>query len=297
MELRHLRYFVAVAKTENVSRAALKLHLSQPALSRQIRDLEDELGFQLLERSAKSVKLTDAGRVFLDEARAVLERVDVAVANARAAAMGQHEELHIGYAPTLTARFLPGALRSFQTAMPDVSVKLHDLASEEIVASVRDSKLQLGITVRPVKKSLRGLRFEELRREPLRLAVAPQHSFARRRAVSRDEAVRQPFVTYSRAEYPDYHEMLDKIFAGLKTKPKIVEEHDGVASLISGLEACDGVAIVPESISCIAGVRLRLLALAPEPEPLAVGVVLRNEELPASAKEFLDALKSAVPKS
>ena len=76
MELRHLRYFLAVAEAENVSRAALKLHLSQPALSRQIRDLEDELGFRLLERTAKSVRLTEAGRIFLKEARAVLQRAE-----------------------------------------------------------------------------------------------------------------------------------------------------------------------------------------------------------------------------
>jgi len=295
MELRHLRYFVAVAEMENVSRAALKLHVSQPALSRQIRDLEDELGFPLLERTAKSVKLTDVGQVFLIEARAVLERADAAVTAARAVATGQREELHIGYAPTLTARFLPGALRVFQTSMPQVRVKLHDLASEEIVASVRDTKLQLGVTVRPVDKSLRGLQFEELRREPLRLAVAPQHSFARRRTIPLDEAARQPFVAYSRAEYPDYHEMLDKIFASVKTKPQIVEEHDGVSSLISGLEACDGVAVVPESISCIAGVRLKLLALDPDPNPLSVGVLLPKDKSTDAATNFLDALKAAVP--
>jgi DNA-binding transcriptional LysR family regulator len=297
MELRHLRYFVVVAEMENVSRAALKLHLSQPALSRQIRDLEDELGFPLLQRSAKSVKLTAAGRVFLIEARAVLERAEAAIAAARGVATGRHEELHIGYAPTLTARFLPGALRAFQTAMPQVRVKLHDLASEEMVASVREATLQLAITVRPVAKSLRGLRFEELRREPIRLAVAPRHAFAGRRSVSLEEAARQPFVAYSRAEYPDYHEMLEEIFATVKSKRKIVEEHDGVSSLISGLEACDGVAIVPESISCIAGVRLKLLDLQPTPRPLSVGVVFRKGSLSASATSFLDALKGAVQKN
>src|SRR6185369_11733486 len=96
VELRHLRYFVAVAEMENVSRAALKLHLSQPALSRQIRDLEEELGFTLLDRGAKSVTLTDAGRVFLTEARTVLDRADAAVDAARAVATGLREELHIG---------------------------------------------------------------------------------------------------------------------------------------------------------------------------------------------------------
>src|SRR5882757_80794 len=88
MELRHLRYFVAVAEAENVSRAALKLHVSQPGLSRQIRDLEDEIGFQLFERSAKSLRLTGAGKVFLTEACAVLQRADEAVKTARAVATG-----------------------------------------------------------------------------------------------------------------------------------------------------------------------------------------------------------------
>src|ERR1041385_4469275 len=98
MELRHLRYFVAVAEEENVSRAALKLHVSQPGLSRQIRDLEDEIGLQLFERSAKSLRLTTAGRTFLREARAVLQRAEEAVKKARAAA-GVYGEIHVGYAP------------------------------------------------------------------------------------------------------------------------------------------------------------------------------------------------------
>jgi DNA-binding transcriptional LysR family regulator len=99
VELQHLRYFVRVAETENVSRAALKLHISQPGLSRQIRDLEDEIGFLLLERTAKSVSLTEAGRVFLNEARAVLERMDEAVQKARAVAVADDTELHVGYSP------------------------------------------------------------------------------------------------------------------------------------------------------------------------------------------------------
>src|SRR5690242_10594314 len=107
MELRHLRYFVAVAEEENVSRAALRLHVSQPGLSRQIRDLEEELRLSLFERDAKSLRLTETGRVFLEEARAVLRRVDDAVRAARAVASGG--ELHVGYAPSLTARILPGA--------------------------------------------------------------------------------------------------------------------------------------------------------------------------------------------
>src|SRR5260370_104232 len=120
MELRHLRYFIGVAEEENVSRAALKLHISQPALSRQIRDLEDDLGFLLLERSAKSVRLTEAGRAFLTEAHAVLQRMEDAINAARVVATGGRNELNIGYAPSLTARILPPTLRAFQAEMPKV---------------------------------------------------------------------------------------------------------------------------------------------------------------------------------
>lgn len=136
MELRHLRYFVAVAETENVSRAALTLRVSQPALSRQIRDLEEELGFLLLARGAKSVRLTDAGRLFLTESRAVLRRAEEAVKAARDIATGGSGEIHIGYAPTLTARILPPTLRAFQAATSGVRVKLHDLSTEEMLSQI-----------------------------------------------------------------------------------------------------------------------------------------------------------------
>jgi DNA-binding transcriptional LysR family regulator len=116
VELRHLRYFVAVAEMENVSRAALKLHVSQPALSRQIRDLEDEIGFCLLERTAKSVRLTEAGRAFLDDARALLQNADEAVTKARAVASAEPSELHVGHS-TPFAEILPKILRAFQRAM------------------------------------------------------------------------------------------------------------------------------------------------------------------------------------
>src|SRR5437879_11906498 len=143
VELRHLRYFVAVAEMENVPRAALKLHVSQPALSRQIRDLEDEIGFSLLERTAKSVRLTDAGRAFLDNARALLQNADGAVTKARAAASAEPTELHVDYSPTPTAKLLPKILRPCQRAMPSVHVRLHDWSNEENVAGVRDGRLNL----------------------------------------------------------------------------------------------------------------------------------------------------------
>src|SRR2546422_754765 len=209
MELRHLRYFIGVAEEENVSRAALKLHVSQPALSRQIRDLEDELGFLLLERSAKSVRLTEAGRAFLTEARAVLQRAEDAVKAARAIATGGRGELHVGYAPSLTARILPPTLRAFQAELPNVRVKLHDFSTEEMLAGLREGKLQIAFVVRLTPALLRGLRFEELARDLICLAVAPKHPLAARRTVTLAEIAREPLITYSRKDYPDAHENLD----------------------------------------------------------------------------------------
>jgi len=149
VELRHLRYFVAAAEAENLSRAALKLHVSQPALGRQIRDLEDEIGFCLLERTAKSVRLTDAGRAFLRDARALLQQADEAVKKARAVARAEPGELQVGYSPTPLAEILPKTLRAFQQVMPSVRVRLRDWSNNEILDGVRDGRLQLGLIVRP----------------------------------------------------------------------------------------------------------------------------------------------------
>jgi LysR family transcriptional regulator, benzoate and cis,cis-muconate-responsive activator of ben and cat genes len=160
VELRHLRYFVAVAEMENVSRAATqRLHVAQPSLSRQIRDLEDEVGVQLLERTAKSVRLTDAGRAFLDEARAILKHTNEAVLKARAIGGKRETELHVGDFPLATARVMPGLLRDYQKAVPNVRVKLHDWPVEKEIAGVRDGQLQLAIIVPPLTGNWRSRYF------------------------------------------------------------------------------------------------------------------------------------------
>ncbi|HEX3799229.1 MAG TPA: LysR substrate-binding domain-containing protein [Verrucomicrobiae bacterium] len=287
MELRHLRYYVAVAENENVSRAALKLHVSQPALSRQIRDLEGELGFLLLERSAKSVRLTAAGRVFLAEARAVLQRADEAILAARAVATGKRGEIHAGYAPSLTVQILPPILRAFQAEMPGVRVALHDLSTEEMLGQLREGRLQVALLVRPPPAMLRGFNFAELARYQFRIAVAPKHLFARLRAVSLAQAAREPIVAYSRKDYPEYHEFLAATFAGTKTKWRIAEEHDNVTSLITAVEIGTGIALAPESLACFAGPRLKLIPVTPAPDPLVVGAVWPKSEISDLTAHFL----------
>ena len=178
--------------------------------------------------------------------------------------------------------------------MPKVRVRLHDFSTEEMLAGLREGKLQLAFLARPAKAALRGLSFEALGDDPLRLAVAPKHPFARRRSVSLTEAARDPFVAYRRADYPDYHVMLGATFAGTKTKPRIAEEHDGVSSLISAVEAGQGVALVTESLACLAGQRLKLVPLIPALAPLVIGVSSTKATQTAAAQEFLRSVRQVL---
>lgn len=289
MELRHLRYYVAVAEAENVSRAAEKLHVSQPALSRQIRDLEDELNVLLLERGAQSVRLTAAGKTFLREARAVLERAEAAVATVRRSAEGAHAELHVGYAPSLTAQILPGALRRFQQEFPKVRVLLHDLSTEEMLGRLRARKLDVALMVQLCPTQSRGLRFQELARYPICVALPREHPLARLPAITTDQAARENFVAYTRADYPEYHAQLEYLFG---TSLHIVEEHDGATSLIAAVESGRGVAMTPSCMACLAGQRLKLVPVEPPPEPLVVGAVHRSAPLTAVQEKFIAAAQS-----
>jgi len=287
MELRHLRYFVAVAEEENVSRAALKLHVSQPGISRQIHDLEDELGFQLFERSAKSVRLTGAGKVFLTEARAVLQHADDAVDKARTAAGGTSSEINVGYAPSLTIQILPQALRKFQEKFPGVRVVLHDLSTEEMLSQIGENKLQVAFTVRPSAKLLRGLNFEELARYAMCVAVAPKHPLAKSKSVSLEQISREPLIAYNRKDYPEYHEMLEKLFAPVGRKPRIVGEHDGVSSIVAAVEAGRGFALVPSCVASMVGPRLKLLPLKPALPAIPVVAIWRKKSETEPVKSFI----------
>src|SRR4029077_16301735 len=293
VELRHLRYFVAVAEAENVLRAATqKLHVSQPAVSRQIRDLEDELGVQLFERTGKAINLTDAGRLFLKEARAVLERTDEAVASVRGFAQAGEKELHVGYTPAVRSQIVSPALRGFQQAMPNVHVKLHDWTSEKIATGLRDGRLQLALVVRPSKRgSFHGLHFEELLREQVHLAVPPTHPFAQRRSVSLADAAREPFVGLTREDFPDYNAYLASIFAPVKNKPHVIEEHDSMTSVISAIEAGTGVGLAV--LGSTFGSRMKLVRLTPEAKPFSLGIAARKGRLSPATEKFRQCAKEA----
>jgi DNA-binding transcriptional LysR family regulator len=287
MELRHLRYFVAVAEEENVSRAALKLHVSQPGVSRQIQDLEDEIGFQLFERSAKSLKLTAAGKTFLTEAKAVLQHADDAVKKARAVARDGGGEIHVGYAPSLTVQILPPMLRAFQGEFPQVRVTLHDLSSEEMLTQLGGKKLHVALTARPPEKVLRNFSFVEFARYAICVAVSPVHPLAKSRALTLPQVAREPLIGLTRNNYPEAYGQVVKLFAEGGHKPRFAEEHEDGSSIIAAVEAGRGIALVPSSLACIVGTRVKLIPLKPALPPILVGALWLKENKSELVKKFI----------
>lgn len=292
MELRHLRYFVAVAEEENVTRAAARLHVSQPPLTRQIHDLEEELSVALFERNGKSIRLTDAGRVFLKEARASLQRVEEAVTAVRAAAREHHGELHLGYAPSPTVEILPLLLRAFQKQCPKMRVALHDHSSPEMLAGLREGRLHAALMMQPSRAAARGVTFEPLRTYPIGILVPPAHPFARRRAVTMDDSLAEPLVVFSRKEYPDYHEFVARIAGKHIKRLRIAEECDSGPSLIAAIASGKGVAISASIVGIAAGARLRFVSLTPAPPPAMVGLACRSVALTPPTQSLFEVAKT-----
>jgi LysR family transcriptional regulator, benzoate and cis,cis-muconate-responsive activator of ben and cat genes len=292
MELRHLKYFVAVAEEQNVTRAAQRLHVSQPPLSRQIRDLEQELGVKLFERGPKDIRLTPAGKVFLEESRAVLKRADDAVRLIKANADQTRQELDIAYAPSLTVQILPEILRRFQEQSKQVRVNLHDLSTESMIAGLHQGDLDVALMIDPGPKRLRGFTFEELYRYPMRAAVHPSHPLAARRRIQIKDLRSERLLGYGKTDYPEYFERLVSIFKPAGALPVLAEEYDSATSLIASVEAGRGVALVPASIECLAGPRLKLLPIVPDPAPLKIGLVRKTRPASALVDDFVLAARA-----
>jgi DNA-binding transcriptional LysR family regulator len=276
-----------------VTRAAARLHVSQPPLSRQIRDLEDELGVQLFKRTAKSIELTEAGKIFLNEARAVLLRSDEAVQAVRAVAAGSRGQVRVGYAPSLTVEILPKALKLFEQAHPGARVSLHDCSTEEYGRLLLERKLDVALGVRPAGRIWRGVIFEKLAAYPLSCALAASHPLGGKRSISVHQIKAERFIGYSRDEYPEYHAWLRELFRPFGFEPVIAEEHDSATSLIAAVEAGRGLAIAPSSLRCLAGPRLKLLPLRPNLPPLIMGI-LHVPPLSPAAELFVAAVKKSV---
>ena len=286
MELRRLRNFLAVGEALNFTKAAAQLRVGQPALSRQVQDLEDEIGVDLLRRSPRGITLTAEGKLFLDEVRDLLKRADESVEKVRALARGEYGELHLGYAPSPTVEILPPALAAFQKAVPRVKVLLHDLSSDELIAGLRNATLELAIMVEPIGEQTAGIEFELLRTYPFCVALTAAHPLARLKSIALEKLVAEPLIGLRRKDYPEFYHILDRVFAPIGAKPRIAVECDSASSLITEVEAGRGVALSNPMFKLVAGKRLLYRPLTGTTEVGSVGIAraTKSDVTPAGEK-------------
>jgi DNA-binding transcriptional LysR family regulator len=247
VELRHLRYFVAVAEERHFGRAAERLHIAQPPLSQQIRRLEAELGVTLLHRTTRRVEVAPAGEVLLVRAREILVAVDGATEDTRRAARGEFGALAVGFTGSATYELLPKLAAALRRALPGVALNLRgELLTPAQVASLLDGTLDLGLLRPPVRE--RELAVEVVRREPL-VAVLPEaHPLATADAVPLEELKGEPFVVYPSHFRSVVHDAVEETCEAHGFLPRVALEVSETATLVSFVAAGLGVSLVPESV-------------------------------------------------
>jgi DNA-binding transcriptional LysR family regulator len=291
MELRQLRYFVAVAETGNISRAAQKMFLTQPALSRQIKALEDEIGQCLLERQAHSIRLTPAGETLLREARELFQRADQMLERVRAA--GQGVRLRVGYAPSLASGLLSIAVGNFAQRHPTARVELFDLSTKEMLAGLENDTLDVALTV-GLERDGHGLKWVPLARVSWQLAVNHKHPLARRSRVTPAEVARGPLLVFCKRDYPEYWDVITGWLRKHGQRPALAGEFDGVNSLLVAVESGLGIAIVTTRTARLVPERVRLKSLSAAPKPLCIAAghrASRAAEKPLAV--FIEELRHA----
>lgn len=250
MELRHLRYFVCVADEQNIGRAALRLHISQPPLTRQIQQLEEQLGAQLFRRTSRGVELTHAGRVLYDDARNILALSDRAAERASKAAQGLLGRVDVAIFGSGIFGAIPQLLRRFREAYPEVNIVLHTMNKEEQLDALRHQRVTLAFNrlMRPVD----GLVCETLLTEPLYVAMPSGDRLAARTAVAFSELEGQPLVLFPTGSRPSFIDRVHEMCRASGFTPQVAQEVGDVVHAIALVATGFGICLVPHSATAMA---------------------------------------------
>ena len=252
MELRHLRYFLAVADTLNFCRAAERLHLSQPPLSQQVRKLEAELGARLFDRSRRQIKLTPAGEVFAVKARAILAQSDEAAKLAARAERGEFGHLRLGLwqlpVPPVQTRLIIECLGEFVKQRPDIHLTLQSLQPAEQIKAVKDGAIDVGIVRLPLALKSRGIAIETILRERIVLAMSENNSLSRFKTVPLRELCNQRYIMYMRDANAEFHDFIAKACRKEGFKLNIAYSQEDLYSVWALIGAGLGVALAPASL-------------------------------------------------
>src|ERR1700756_3163017 len=287
MELRHLRYFIAVAEELNFSRAAARLRVSQPPLSRQIRGLEAELKVKLLDRNTQGVRLTRAGHAVLARSRKLVRDAESLRTEAQTIEKESQEELRIGYAPSPTAVIISRVLSQYHELSPGGRLTLHDLTHTEMLSGLKAGKLHAALTIRPAVGEMRGLKFETIRCHPVGIICSNSSPLARQPAVRPSLVAMSELVVYRAREFPEYHQWVSKIFKVSQSRLIIIQECADVLSVVAAVESGRGVAVVGEFIIAVAGDRVRFVPFVSGTHFQEVGLLYRQSLLSENIRKLV----------
>lgn len=267
LDSRQLRYFVAVAEELHFARAAERLHMSQPPLSQQIRQLERQLGVQLFERTQRSVKMTAAGEVLLTQARVVLGRLETAVELVQSAARGEAGLLRLGYTAASAYSLVPAVIRAYKQRHPAVEVTLHEQLSPEQLMELSERRLDVGL-VRPFA-ARPNLIAEKLVEEQLVLALPANHRLAEHQTIDVRQLEGLALIGFSATAAGYFHDMIEALLRNAGVTPRIVQRATQPHTVISLVSAGLGVAVVPDASAHIhiEGVVYRELDADNRPKP------------------------------
>jgi DNA-binding transcriptional LysR family regulator len=295
VELRHLRYFIAVAEELHFGRAANRLNISQPPLSHQIQDLEREIGVELLRRNRRYVCLTEAGRLFLEEARHVLGDADHAVEIARKASHGEVGRLSVGCGPGPQNWILEKVLSVFYVRHPDVRIELQSLYTQEQVAALGTRQIQVGFPLLPIPRS--GLVVEKIGEEPLVVALPAVHRLAGRTSIPLVELRREPFVLVSRDIGPSFYDLVLRACDDAGFAPDVAHEASRVVPVLGFVAAGLGISIQPEGVAADHQEGVVFRSLAPPVPRVEIGMAYRREDRSPILLAFRDVVREVAGQS
>jgi DNA-binding transcriptional LysR family regulator len=286
MELRHLKYFVAVAEELHFSRAAERVGIAQPPFSQQIKALEEEVGAPLLLRTKRRVELTAAGRAFLTEARKVLAQAGNALETARRAARGEVGQLVVGFVSSAVYGKFASVFGLMRTRHPEVALVLHDLTSEEQVEAMKAHQLDVGL-VRPPVLTAPALTLRVIGREPLVVALPETHPLAKHKRLKLPALAGEPFLLVPRHLGPGFYDQIIGLCAGAGFTPRVVQEARTTPTIVSLIAGGMGVSIVPASMQSLR--RDGILYRALEPSAASdLAVIWRPHDASPVLRSFLE---------
>ncbi len=291
MELRHLRYFVAVAEELHFGRAAARLHIAQPPLSQQIMNLENELGVKLFDRTGRSIQMTVAGVYFLKEAQQVLLHVEQAAETARRIYRGEAGRLTVGFVGSVVHTFLPAGLRLFRERFPDVELVLQELNTAEQIKSLYAKRIDVGFLY-PVAQDP-ALASRTLTRAPLLVALPKKHALSGRKSLRIRELAKEPFIANTRSSEPVVRDAFISLCHSAGFSPRIAQEAGQVQTVLglvaSGLGAC----LLPDYVKNIKRPDVQYVPLSGSPPTVELAVVWRSDNSSTLVKSFVKVIESS----